>query len=550
MGSSSEIDNLTGEVNYINETEVDDEQIATALKTQFPEIAALSRWQGQKSRRASGLFQQDKYMSPETIFGKMQVAAGAVRDDDVVSNVADTTEQIAFKRVAIECDDETQESVWSQISQSLDIETYCRKVWREIFTYSQAYPVVIFGKKSYRPEGRTENGRQSKQQFNDLRVPIGLSLLDPLRVIPVGSFMFGNEQLVYIADKAEVDSFNSNIVEPKDKVMSQIIQREYNPTQEEQKKLNDLVGYSTNGRLFTLNPENCWRITATRPDYVRFADVRMESVFELLDLKNLLREMDRQALIGSTNAIILVKKGSDQFPAKKGELDKLATQVKSTARMPIIVGDHRIDIEIITPKTDKTLATERYNGLDSRITARLYQQLSTGNYSTGTATDDSIKLLRVTASSMEARRDSIRDSLMNKIFYPTWESNEKLTDKPYMMFYPRRIALDFDPNIAAFIQDLRDRGDISRETTLGELDIDQGREAVKREREARLYDEVFTPTTVPYGATPQGQDGQNRPDEETEDMPVDKKKEGRRKGGNRNGGGANQKGNGQPLNKG
>jgi len=542
MGSSSEVDMLTGDVAYINETEVADEAVAQALRSEFPEIAALSRWQGQKSRRGSGLFQQDKYMSPDTIFGKMETAAAAVRDDDVVSNVADTTEQIAFKRVVIECDDESQESVWNQITREMDIETYCRKVWREVFTYSQAYPVVVFGKRSYRPEGRTESGYRSKKQYNDLTVPIGMSLLDPLRVIPVGSFMFGNEQLVYIADKAEVDGFNSNLVEPKDKVMSQIIDREYIPSQEEQKQINDLVGYSTNSRLFALNPENCWRITATRPDYIRFADVRMESVFELLDLKNLLREMDRQALIGSTNAIILVKKGSDQYPAKKGELDKLATQVKSTARMPIIVGDHRIDIEIITPKTDKTLATERYNGLDSRITARLYQQLSTGNYSTGTATDDSIKLLRVTASSMEARRDTIRDSLMNKVFYKTWEANELLVDKPFMQFYPRRIALDFDPNIATYIQDLRDRGDISRETTLGELDIDQNREAVKREREARLFDEVFTPTIVPYTA-PNADNPSNPSEEDPEETPVeDPKVGGRRKGGNKNGGGANPKG--------
>ena len=160
---------------------------------------------------------------------------------------------------------------------------------------------------------------------------------------------------------------------------------------------------------FELNPDNVWRITSTRPDYQRFADVRMESVFELLDLKHLLRAMDRTSLLGSTNAVILVKKGSDDRPAQPGELEALSTQIGGTARQPIIVSDHRIEIEIITPKTDKTLSPERYNGIDSRITSRLYQILSSGSYSSGMAADNSLKLFQVISTSMEARRDSIRD---------------------------------------------------------------------------------------------------------------------------------------------
>ena len=288
-------------------------------------------------------------------------------------------------------------------------------------------------------------------------------------------------------------------------------------------------GGSASSNLYELNPDNVFRITSTRPDYLRFAEVRMESVFELLDLKQLLREMDRQSLIGSTNAIILVKKGSDKYPATSKELSGLSTQVKQTARNPIIVGDHRIEIEIITPKTDKTLSAERYNGIDSRITSRLYQVLSTGNYASGTATDDSLKLLRVIASSMEARRDLIRDDLMDNIFRMMWKKNAELEKEPAMAFYPRRIALEFDPNQAQFMQDLRDRGDLSRDTMLAELDIEEHVEAVKREREAEFYDEIFTPTNVPFSANPQG-DPENPGDP--------RKTGGRNGGGNRNGGGA------------
>ena len=503
-----EINLETGKVIVVNDSDVATDAVMSQLRRDYPEVAAIERWQRQ-SRRRQGLFQRDQYVIPDNIFDKMKTAYKAVSQDDVVSGVAETTEQLAFKRVGLECDSEEEESVWQQLGNQLDLPNFMRQVWREIFTVSQAYVAVVYGKKDFKVDGMTPNGNRRKKTYSGLEVPISLTLLDPLRVIPVGSFMFGNDRLAYIANEAEIEKFDDNIVNGTDDVMNQLIVSKYEPSDEEAKELNDLVGQSVRSRLYLLNPDRVFRITATRPDYQRFAHVRMESVFELLDLKHQLREMDRSALIGATNAIILVKKGSDSLPAKRGEVEALAAQVKTTSRMPIIVGDHRIDVEIITPKTDKTLAAERYNALDSRITSRLYQILSTGNYASGTATDDSLKLLRVVAASMEARRDVIRDNLVDKIFLPTWEKNDQLEDKPEMQFYPRRIALDFDPNIARFMQELRDRGDISRETILAELDIIERTEAVKREREAIYYDHIFTQTNVPFSASPNGQDGDN-----------------------------------------
>lgn len=501
-GSEAEVNLETGGVVVINETDVDTSDVMNELRRQHPEIAALQKWQSAaSSRRGRGMFQRDQYVSPNSIFDKMRVSQQAVEQDDIVSGVVETTEQLAFKRIGLEADSIDDESIWQQIAEDLNLAHFMRKVWRELYVYSQVYIAVKFGRKDYKVRGQTPGGNKKKKTVTNLSVPTGLTILDPLRVIPASSPIFGDDKLLYIANPSEISLFDAG----EDPVVEELILERYEPSPAEMAEFTAIAGESLRNRLYVLNPERVWRITATRPDYQKFASVRMESVFELLDLKHQLREMDRQALIGTTNGIILVKKGSDSLPAKKGEVEALASQVKTTARMPIIVGDHRIEIEIITPKTDKALSPERYNGLDSRLTARLYQILSTGNYSAGTATDDSIKLLRVIASSMEARRDLIRDSLMEHVFYPVWEKNDQLADKPEMQFYPRRIALDFDPNIARFMQELRDRGDISRETILAELDIIESTEAIKRQREALFFDEIFTPTNVPYsggGANP------------------------------------------------
>jgi hypothetical protein len=64
----------------------------------------------------------------------------------------------------------------------------------------------------------------------------------------------------------------------------------------------------------------------------------------------------------------LIRKGTDQLPGKPEEIDQLKAQVTTVARVPIIIGDHRLSVEIVTPKTDNTLNGDKYAAIDSRIT--------------------------------------------------------------------------------------------------------------------------------------------------------------------------------------
>jgi hypothetical protein len=539
--TAMEYDPRIREAVVINESGISDEEVYEAMRVQAPEIAAISNWansnlvvtQRNGTRRLQTIFDRDKYLNPQNYFDKFRIAADAVQHDDVVAGVTETTEQLAFKRVALEAMNEDEQSVWNQIADDLDLSQRMREIWRELFTVSQCYVAVFYGRKDYRVKGLSKNGVKKKKTFKSLLVPKAMSVLDPLKVIPVGNFLFNQEQLVYLADPSEAEDFDPLLAgaNSSDLVVGQLLKGKYIPSKNERSLIQDITGVSSLDQMYLLNPKNVFRITATRPQYERFATVRMESCFELLDLKRQLRQMDRASLLGATNAIILVKKGTDQRPAKPEEIVQLATQVGGTSQRPIIVGDHRIEIEIITPKLDKTLAAERYNALDARLSARLWQVMMTGNYAAGTATDNSQGLMRVVASSMEARRDNIRDALMNKIFQPTWEANDALMDEPKMGFYPRRIALDFDPAIALYLQTLRDRGEISRETILAELDILEEDEAIKRRREAEEYDDIFTPpNNVPFDSDHMGPSAVKNA----------QRVAGQTGGGNNNGGGTNR----------
>lgn len=528
----AEID-TSGELVWVNESEHSNTAITQAVATQYPELGKLTRWMSayEGSNRSGGLFSQNKYVSPDSIFGEFITAYEAARSDDVISNALDTTENLAFKRARIDSLSDNPDAddldVWNQIIDDLDLVRRMREAWRELFIVSQCYPAVAWTRKKYRPKTKTDLGKRSKKVY-DLVVPRGITYLDPLKVVPMGNFMFGQEDLVYIADPAEKDRLDSSLAgdNKADMVVSQLILGRYEASSAELSDIRKVTkgkGSIREDSLYLLNPENVWRITLTRPDYQRFADVRLRSVFELLDLKHNLREMDRADILGNLNAIILVKKGSKERPGQPAELAQAAAQVQQSSRLPIIVSDERLEIEIITRKTDHTLRPERYNMIDSRIAGRVYQALVTGSYNLGTATDTSINLFKIIASSMQARRDNIRESIQDKVVDQIYERNSKLTEIPELAFNPSRIAIEFDPHFTQVVYDLFIQGQVSHETVLGEVDISLEAEAVKKAREKALYGDIFQEVSVP-GATNTG----------------DPKTDGRTGGGNNNGGGSNQ----------
>lgn len=474
-----------------------------ALAEQAPEVAALVRWtvntQHPGSRQGT-IFERDRFVTPGSIFEQMRVAHDACENDDIVSGVLELTESLAFSRISFQCEDEDEEDVWNQIAYEIDLESRLREMWRELFSVSQLYACNWWGNRSYRVRGETDKGNRKRKALNDLIVPIGVTLLDPIKVIPVGNLMFNQDRLAYIADFTEVDMLDAAAMGDieADPVAKQIIVGRYTPTDMERKNLG---GWEVpTERLYTLNPQFVWRHTDTRPQYARFASIRMKSIFELLDLKQQLRGMDRAHLIGGTNFIVLIKKGSEKEPAKQEELDNLQMSVRTVARVPVMVGDHRLAIEIITPKTDMTLSSDKYGVIDQRISSRLLQMLLVHGGSGSARSDDSVKLAKVVAKGLDSRRHMLRRAVERNILGPTLRMNPQLTSTPTLRFHPTRIDLEFDAATVQFLLDLRDRGDISRDTILNELDFDQADEAMKRKREAKQYDDLFTPTNVPFSA--------------------------------------------------
>ncbi len=525
----------------INSSEIATADVYRAMTgSQRQLMRAMASWAGTAqgtggfggNRRAGNLFDRDKYVTPSNIFDQMSLAYDAVENDDVVAGVLESTEALAFSRMSMHATDVDDQDIYNQIAADIDLDSRLREMWRELFTVSQFYVGVWWGSKEYKVTGK------GRKKTVTVRCPQELTILDPLKVIPVGSPMFGREKLVWIADRDEAERIDKGVADP---IMERLILGKYMPTKADEKYLSELGLGLTREHLYELNPANVFRHTATKPGYQRLAAVRMKSIFKYLDMKNNLQAMDRAHLIGGSNFIVLITQGSDAALAKPEEINHLQTMVRSIGQTPVLVGDHRLSVEIVTPKLDSTLDPKRYDTIDSRITSRLYQMFvrSTG----AERSDNSEKLMKVVASGMESRRKMLRRTLEKHIFGPMFDMNDGLKTPPKLQFHPARIALEFDSAMASFMMELRNAREISRHTLLSQFEFSQEFEAEMLEREEEIYDDIFQ-TINPNN---QGQPGSgvgpdpNKPAQLTpaqiRKKQTDEGRSGGRQGGTKKGGG-------------
>lgn len=572
-----------GAVEIVNSSGYELDEVARALpgsRDMVPLRDALMEWHRKTHPNPRGrmgsMVDRDRYLTPDSYFSKVITARAALKDD-VVGNAADGTEAMALSGCGIVNDDLDEQDIWNQIAGDINLDEYNRKFWREAYTASACTTAIWWGRKTYKVRGKGDGGA-AKRKEHDLVVPLGLSILDSAKIAPVGSLDFGQEQLCYAADPIEAVRIEAILAERDGTLFQRAggrgqlrriaqrssasdirelrpVVRRYGPEhlgavlQDDLFMGADLISRLMLGRytpdpfegqdlrndgvdpnfLYLLDPRAVFRHTLTKGDYRRFPDVRLESVFEILDQKAQLRAMDRVLLIGGTNYLIIVKRGTDAKPAEQAEVDQTRAGFSTISQVPVIVSDHRIDVEILTPKTDYVLDREKYDTIDSRLFARAW-----GSFvPTGQDNDDPVKLGRVIGQGLESRRRMQRRTTELRLFERIRVLNPALQARAKLVFKPKHIALAFDKALASFVIDMRAAGELSRDSTLSTFDFDEGDEALLIERERKLYDEKFKTDWTPNGQGSAGDDGEPNPTQNK----AASRRGGRRGGGNRKGGG-------------
>jgi hypothetical protein len=504
-------------VAWINSSGLADASVRQHVDSVAREVANwVSTTQG---RGRSTLFDRQAYLTPDNPYSQMKLAGQAVDNDDVVGGVCDVTEGLMLQGIKWEDESADVADVFNQMNRDLNLDEFCRMWHREEFKYSQVVIGIWWGRKSYTVRGRTmvEDPKEQiadptsptgakpkkkpgakRRKTYELTVPVALTFLDPMKVVPLSPGPFGQDRLAWQATRQEVDAWTAGDAAYMDPVMASFLTGPA-PVDLSLSEKEVLTSYGVvPEHLIELNPDTVFRYCRTKMSYQRFPDNRLRSIFPLLDLKQQLLEADRVTLVGAANYILLVKKGTKEDPAEQEEIDNLKENMKVVAKLPVIVGDHRLNIEIITPNQDYTLASEKYDVLDRRIMSRCLGALTIA--SNGQRNESTLTVARGVARTLETRRHMMKRMLEDRIARAVVEHPENkgvLDAEPNLAFTPRNVQLDSDAQIVQAIMALRTQKELSRESTLEYFGFDQATEAQRRESEADFYDPIFQ-TQVPF----------------------------------------------------
>lgn len=510
----------------------------------------LGRWADnlRSATQRGSMFDRGQFTPPNNIYDEMRTARTALEVDDIVSGVADITEAFAFQGMKFESTNADEADVFNQWAGKVDMDGFMRRMWREEYSLSQVIVATSWGWHEFTVRGRApkpeesddpqenpdlidplelpeqpvdkftgnrpdkpklKQGRKRRKKYK-IWAPSQLNVLDSTKVVPVGFSPIGPEKLAWCASEAEMGHWAAvNEGRIVDLDMETFFIGRYKPDRPEEDRLRR-IGVPVE-RLLLMNPDLVWRHTQTKGDYEAWPQLRMKSIFGHLDLKRQLMNADRASLIGAANYILLVRKGTDQRPASQEEIDNLKDNYNFIAKMPVIIADHRLEIEIIAPKIDLTLQSDKYDVLDTRILMRLLGTLSLG--ARGQRNETNVTLSQAVARMMENRRHMMKRSIEKNLARAITEHpknkkadlTQQIEDEPNLVFLPRHVSLGFDAALLQAMLSLRTQREISRETILEQFGLDQATEAMRVEHEEEFYDDIFQ-TRIPFAAPGVGGD--------------------------------------------
>ena len=475
---------------YVNMTGLPDADLDPVLRETAAQIVTWTK----NVRKAPTMFDRVGYDLPDNPYEGFLVAENAVRLDDVIGGLADVTEGLALQGLKWESANMDDADIFNQISGKIGLDSQMRVIWRELYSYSQVVVAEWWEMQTIRVRTPAVGTGRKRRKTYDVYAPSSWMVLDPHKIVPVGSRIFDNDPLAWAASSDEYETW----LKGTDPLLNLFFPTKYETTDNDE--IERIGGWGIDyDRLLLADPEYVYRYTVTKPQYKPFADLRLGNVFPLLDMKIQLMKADRVSLVGAANYILLVKKGSKEEPAHQSEVDNLRDNFRVIARVPVIVSDHRLSIEIITPKNDFTLEERRYRLLDNKIAARVL-----GYHDLGSATaaaSSSEMNARMIGRYFENSRQMMRRLVEKRIAERVIEKNLGVFERePNLAFTPRHLDIEGKDTVLKTVMALRARNELSRETMLETVGFDQDVEAVRRQNEEESgMDDIFE-TAVPFNS--------------------------------------------------
>lgn len=284
--------------------------------------------------------------------------------DDMTNGVVNLMVDLSTSDIINRCGDPAIKAFYDQWLQDVKIQDVQEMFFLDLIRAGNLY---MFKERSvYKPDfsGRKRVGSvietddntaqaAKKYRWSKKAIPVNFYTLDPTTVLVEGPLAFPRAlQLTYVPDTTTISMVKSPTAEVKN-IVSQYFPK-------------DLADKIRNNKKLILTQEEVDRITLKKQSYERYARPYTSAALAALRYKSKLEDMDLSTINGFINQLVLVKVGTDKYPATQGQIQKIAELLKTASKSYTLVWNHAIDISFLKPDIG-VLSEEKYNPVNQRI---------------------------------------------------------------------------------------------------------------------------------------------------------------------------------------
>lgn len=451
-----------------------------------------------------------EYRTPTNVIDEIRVARDlAERDDDVAAAIGSQIATAFESGMENFHEDERTVGLFNAIAREANLDLVLKEMYREYLIASSVTTISLFTRQNL--EWRPADGNLREES---VATPvIGILPAENIRVL--GDDTFGTGTLAYDPEderlRSWLDAYFSPSTSPAKKAemgrQNRVAAAIFTEVLTEQELAGTDLSPYYSGKLYKLNPRLVHRTTMPKGSW-NYPRPLLTRNFALLEAKRLLNILDFSLLQGGSNFIVVVKKGTDQRPAQPGEMTNLQNVVRAASKTGVIVGDHRLNIEVITPDLTELLNPGKRRLIGRKLSMALLRVPESGVEDPGT---EGMKTeIELMSRVISGDRQDIKRHVERFIYKETARRNKRVFPQGAPKLWFPKIILQGSQYFTDYVIKLRDRGDIPRKWAVeaGGFDYEAGVQQRQRELDAG-DDQVLTPGAVPHSSPLMGPQDNN-----------------------------------------
>lgn len=502
---------VSGPVNVTidNQTDLPDAALLDHFETNASAFGFGSSASFRSYQQQGSMFARSKtWQPPSTPIEEIVVARDlAQRDDDVAPTLDMLTAAAFADGYQNQHSDAQVQELFDEMTADRGLGGALKEMYREWLIAGQVTTATVLTRQSYdiRPEGVTRVLSRSVGAPN-----IGVLPAEQIRV--VGNDLIGQGRLAFaplgpLADWLR-EFFGTGISAARRFEMatadpvsaSMFVGRVPDTAQlyDSYSESYDRRILSMSSELYYLNPEMCHRSTMPKGSW-KYPRPPMTRNLPLLEAKRLLNVMDFALLQGGTNFIIVARKGTDQRPALPQEILNLREQIKRASHSGVIIGDHRLQIDVVTPDLGELLNPDKRRMIGRKLAMAMLRAPDVQWGDKGSA--DSFFATSVERVATSDRND-LADHIKRFIWPRVMKRNAGMFNRTEVpdLWFPKIMLVGQDW-FTDYLLKMYDRGDLPRKymVEFGGFNYEAAMAQKQREGE-NGHDDIFQPPAVPFSS--------------------------------------------------